>query len=45
MAARFATREPQVGIQGDPGDAMVVEIDCLDDRRRLLPVIRVRRAA
>ena len=35
---------PQVGMDGDPGDPIVFEIDCLEGRRHL-PVIRVRRAA
>jgi putative transposase len=36
--------KPQVAIEGNPGDAIVLEIDCLENRRHL-PVIRVRRAA
>ena len=36
--------KPQVAVDGNPGDALVVEIDCLENRRHL-PVIRVRRAA
>ena len=35
---------PAVGIEGDPGDPIIFEIDCLDGRRHL-PLIRVRRAA
>jgi transposase InsO family protein len=35
---------PQVSVDGDPGDPIIFEIDCLDGRRHL-PVIRVRRAA
>ncbi len=35
---------PQAEIEGKPGDAMVIEIDCLAGRRHL-PLIRVRRAA
>jgi hypothetical protein len=35
---------PQVGVDGDPGDPLIFEIDCLDGRRHL-PLIRVRRAA
>ena len=35
---------PVVGIEGAPGDPIIVEIDCLDGRRHL-PLIRVRRAA
>ncbi len=35
---------PLVDIQGEPGDAIVVEIDCLKGRRHL-PVISARRAA
>ena len=36
--------KPQVDIQGDPGDAMILEIDCHEGRRHL-PVIRARRVA
>jgi hypothetical protein len=36
--------KPQVEVEGNPGDAMFLEIDCLENRRHL-PVIRVRRAA
>ncbi len=36
--------KPQVAIEGNPGDAIVLEIDCLENRRHL-PVIRVHRAA
>lgn len=36
--------KPQVGIDGEPGDPIVLEIDCLDGRRHL-PIIRARRAA
>jgi hypothetical protein len=35
---------PQVGVDGDPGDPLLFEIDCLDGRRHL-PLLRVRRAA
>ena len=52
--ARFEPRErwprgspcarPQVEIDGEPGDPIVLEIDCLDGRRHL-PIIRARRAA
>ena len=35
---------PQVDIQGDPGDPIVLEIDCLENRPHL-PIIRARRAA
>jgi putative transposase len=35
---------PQVEIDGEPGDAIILEIDCLDGRRHL-PVLRTRRAA
>jgi hypothetical protein len=36
--------KPQVGIDGNPGDPVFIEIDCLEGRRHL-PIIRVRRAA
>jgi putative transposase len=36
--------QPQVGTEGEPGDPIVLEIDCLEGRRHL-PVIRARRAA
>jgi putative transposase len=36
--------KPQVAVDGNPGDAMVIELDCLENRRHL-PVIRVRRVA
>jgi transposase InsO family protein len=36
--------KPWVGIEGDPGDGIILEIDCLEWRRHL-PVIRARRAA
>ena len=36
--------KPQVGIEGSPGDPIVLEIDCLEGRRHL-PIIRVRQAA
>ena len=36
--------KPQVAIDGEPGDPIVFEIDCLDGRRHL-PIIRARRAA
>jgi hypothetical protein len=36
--------EPQVGINGDPGDPVIFEIDCLEGRRHP-PVICIRRAA
>jgi hypothetical protein len=36
--------KPQVAVNGNPGDAMVIELDCLENRRHL-PVIRVRRVA
>ncbi len=35
---------PQVGVDGNPGDPIIFEIDCLDGRRHL-PLFRVRRAA
>ena len=35
---------PQVSVDGDPGDPIIFEIDCLAGRRHL-PLIRVRRAA
>jgi len=35
---------PQVGIEGEPGDPIVLEIDCLEGWRHL-PVISARRAA
>jgi hypothetical protein len=38
------TRNPHVDIEGNPGDTMVLEADCVENRRHL-PVIRVRRAA
>jgi transposase InsO family protein len=36
--------KPQAALEGQPGDAMVLEIDCLKNRRHL-PVIRVRLAS
>ena len=36
--------KPQVEIDGQPGDPILVEIDCLEERTHL-PVIRARRAA
>ena len=36
--------KPQVDILGDPGAAMMLEIDCHEGRRHL-PVIRARRVA
>ena len=36
--------KPQVDIDGEPGDSVIVEIDCLECRRHL-PIIRARRAA
>jgi putative transposase len=36
--------KPQVDIEGEPGDPVVLEIDCLEGRRHL-PVIRTQRAA
>jgi transposase InsO family protein len=36
--------KPQVGIQGDPGDPVSLEIDCHKGRRHL-PIIRTRQAA
>ena len=36
--------KPQAALEGQPGDAMVLEIDCLENRRHL-PVIRVRLAS
>jgi transposase InsO family protein len=36
--------KPQVGIDGEPGDMVISEIDCHEGRRHL-PVIRARRAA
>ena len=35
---------PQVDIDGEPGDPIVVEVDCLEGRRHL-PIIRAHRAA
>ncbi len=35
---------PQVGVDGDPGDRLLFEIDCLEGRRHL-PVLRIRRVA
>ena len=35
---------PQVDIEGEPGDPIVLEIDCLEGRRHL-PIIRNHRAA
>ena len=35
---------PQVDVEGEPGDPIVLEIDCLEGRRHL-PIIRTRRAA
>ena len=35
---------PQVEIDGEPGDRIVLDIDCLDGRRHL-PIIRAQRAA
>ncbi len=35
---------PQVAIDGDPGDPLIIDIDCYEGRR-YLPVIRARRAA
>ena len=36
--------KPQVDIEGERGDPIVLEIDCLEGRRHL-PIIRTRRAA
>jgi hypothetical protein len=36
--------KPQVGMEGEPGDAVILEIDCHNGRRHL-PIIRMRRAA
>ncbi len=36
--------KPQVEVDGDPGDAIILELDCLQGRRHL-PIIRSRRAA
>ncbi len=36
--------KPMVGIEGDPGAPIIVEIDCREGRRHL-PIISVRRAA
>ena len=36
--------KPQTDVDGDPGDPIVLEIDCLEGRRQL-PIIRTRRAA
>ena len=36
--------QPQVDIQGDPGDPILLEIDCLENRLHL-PIIRARHAA
>ena len=44
MATRFTLRGASGGLEGDPGDPIIFEIDCLDGRRHL-PLIRVRRAA
>ncbi len=35
---------PQVDVDGKPGDPVIIEIDCLEGRRHL-PIIRARRAA
>ena len=35
---------PQVDVEGEPGDPIVLEIDCHEGRRHL-PIIRARRAA
>ena len=35
---------PHVAVEGDPGDPIVLEIDCLEGRRHL-PIIRARRVA
>jgi len=35
---------PQVGIEGEPGDPIILEIDCFQGRPHL-PLIRARRAA
>ena len=36
--------KPHVGIEGEPGDPIIFEIDCLQQRRHL-PIIRTQRAA
>ena len=36
--------KPQVEVAGEPGDPIVLEIDCLEGRRHL-PIIRTRLAA
>jgi putative transposase len=36
--------KPQVDIEGEPGDPILLELDCLESRRHL-PIINVRRAA
>jgi len=36
--------KPQVGIEGEPGDSIIFEIDCLEGRRHL-PILRARHAA
>ena len=36
--------KPQVDVDGKPGDAVIMEIDCHEGRRHL-PIIRARRAA
>ena len=41
---RSPCAKPQVDIVGKPGDQIVLEIDCLEDRRHL-PIIRTRLAA
>ena len=35
---------PQVDVEGEPGDPVILEIDCLEGRRHL-PILRARRAA
>ena len=36
--------KPQVDVEGEPGDPIVLKIDCLEGRRHL-PIIRTRQAA
>jgi hypothetical protein len=36
--------KPQVGIEGEPGDPIILEIDCHKGHRHL-PIIRARQAA
>jgi hypothetical protein len=36
--------KPQVNVKGEPGDPIILEIDCLENRPHL-PIIRARHAA